>query len=86
LVQSLVEAPLAACVNLLPRAISIYRWHASAMGSAESRGCRAAPYRYARPELIALETVGGLPTYLNWVAAETAVAASVVDAVPSQPG
>jgi periplasmic divalent cation tolerance protein len=33
-VQSLVEAPLAACVNLLPRAISIYRWQ-GAVKSAE---------------------------------------------------
>jgi periplasmic divalent cation tolerance protein len=42
-----------------------------------------AQHPYDCPELIAFETVGGLPAYLNWVAAETAVADSAAEAPPS---
>lgn len=82
---AVVEERLAACVNILPRVQSIYRWQGSVESAAEiplliktsSRHYPALEARitalhpYDVPEIIALPVVRGLPAYLNWVAAET---------------
>lgn len=81
----LVEAHLAACVNILPRCQSIYRWQgtvetanevplliktAAANYPALEEAIRSR-HPYAVPEIIAFPVARGLPDYLNWVAAET---------------
>ena len=83
---ALVEAKLAACVNILPRVQSIYRWQgvvestteitlfikstATNYPALEAAICARHPYEV--PEIIALPIQAGLPAYLNWVTAETA--------------
>jgi periplasmic divalent cation tolerance protein len=85
LALALVESRLAACVNILPRLQSIYRWQgkiesapeipllikstAAAYPALEARIRELHPYEV--PEIVALAIDRGLPEYLNWVAAET---------------
>ena len=86
LARVLVEEKLAACVNRLPGVASTYRWRGEIHEDAEvllvikTTRARFDALR-ARlpelhpgevPELIALEIVGGLPAYLEWLATETA--------------
>jgi periplasmic divalent cation tolerance protein len=82
---ALVEEKLAACVNILPRMQSVYRWQGSVESATEipllikttagnypalaSRIVELHPY--AVPEIIAVPIVRGLPAYLNWLDAET---------------
>ena len=80
-----VEAKLAACVNILPRVQSIYRWQGGVESATEIPlliKSTAASYPalealirerhpYDVPEIIALPVARGLPAYLDWVAAET---------------
>lgn len=82
---AVVEEKLAACVNILPRVQSVYRWQgtvesaseipllikttAAAYAVLEQRIAELHPY--AVPEIIALPITDGLPAYLNWLAAET---------------
>ena len=82
---ALVEAKVAACVNILPRAQSVYCWQGSVESATEIPlfiKSTAANYLalekiirqhhpYDVPEIIALPVAHGLPAYLNWVAAET---------------
>jgi periplasmic divalent cation tolerance protein len=82
---ALVEAKLAACVNILPRVQSVYRWQGAVESATEIPlfiKSTAASYPalenairerhpYKVPEIIALPVAQGLPAYLNWVAAET---------------
>ena len=82
---AVVEERLAACVNILPRVQSIYRWQGSVESAAEipllikttARNYPALEARitalhpYDVPEIVALPLARGLPAYLNWVAAET---------------
>ena len=82
---ALVEAKLAACVNILPRVQSIYRWQGVVESAAEiPLFIKASSANYPAleakirqlhphqvPEIIALPVAHGLPAYLNWVAAET---------------
>ena len=85
LARALVDARLAACVNILAPCRSVYRWQ-GAVETAEEVPLliktRAARYPeleaairvqhpYALPEIVAFEPVRGLPDYLAWVAAET---------------
>ena len=79
--RALVEARLAACVNIVPGARSIYRWEGVIESTAEcllviksSRGLfaqlRAAlekAHSYEVPELLAVPVVEGAPNYLNWL-------------------
>jgi periplasmic divalent cation tolerance protein len=80
-----VEAKLAACVNILPRVQSVYRWHdkvesaseipltfksTTVMYSALEAKIREL-HPYDLPEIIALPLSQGLPAYLQWVATET---------------
>jgi periplasmic divalent cation tolerance protein len=79
----LVDERLAACVNRLPGVHSTYRWQGMVQEDAEVllliKTTRArlpalrerlpALHPYELPELIAVEVAGGLPAYLDWVAA-----------------
>ena len=78
---SLVEERLAACVNVLPGATSIYRWEeaveeseealaivkttAARLRSLEARVGELHPYEL--PEILAIEPDGGSSVYLNWI-------------------
>ena len=82
---AVVEARLAACVNILPRAQSVYCWQGSVESATEIPlfiKSIAANYAalenlirqhhpYDVPEIVALPVTHGLPAYLNWVAADT---------------
>jgi len=83
--RAVVEARLAACVNILPGAVtSIYRWKGKVETATErllliktSRKrlarLRAAVERlhsYDLPEFIALPVAGGSRGYLQWMGAE----------------
>ena len=85
LASALVEARLAACVNLLPAVQSVYRWQGKVERATEmtllikttqrhyaalEAAIRAA-HPYDLPEVIALPVTAGLPSYLQWVDAET---------------
>jgi len=85
LAHALVEARLAACVNILPGVRSIYRWQDKIENAEEitlvikttQPRYRAAEatirtmHPYELPEVIALPVTAGLPAYLHWVIAET---------------
>jgi len=82
---AVVEAGLAACVNILPRVQSVYRWQGAIESGAEipllikSTAARYAAleaairqhHPYELPEIIALPITHGLPAYLNWLSTET---------------
>jgi periplasmic divalent cation tolerance protein len=84
--RALVEERLAACVNLVPRVRSIYRWRGEVCDEGElllwvkTRGARfpelqervRALHPYELPEIIALPISQGFPPYLSWVAQESA--------------
>lgn len=79
--RALVEARLAACVNVLPQVRSFYRWQGAIEDAAEfllviksSRplfpALRAALekiHSYEVPELVALAVVDGSANYLHWL-------------------
>ena len=82
---AIVEARLAAGVNILPRVQSIYRWQGgiesvteipvlikstAASYPALEEAIRAL-HPHEIPEIIALPIDRGLPAYLNWVVEET---------------
>lgn len=83
--RTLVEDRLAACVNLLPGVVSIYRWQGRLQRDAEvllliktTRDRYPALqarlpllHPYELPELLAVEAADGLPAYLHWLAAAT---------------
>jgi periplasmic divalent cation tolerance protein len=83
--RTLVEERLAACVNVLPRVHSVYRWKgaveeaAEVMLIAKTRAERAAAlaarvralHPYELPEVLALPVTGGSQAYLRWVVAES---------------
>lgn len=87
LAQELVEKRLAACVNILAAATSVYRWKGAietaqevpvliktrAALYAEVEAAVAARHPYELPEIIAVPVRRGLPEYLEWVAAETSI-------------
>lgn len=84
--RTLVDERLAACVNLLPDTLSIYRWEGeveqaeevlAVIKTTEARlptlmARLRALHPYDCPELIALDAVAGLPAYLDWVQASCA--------------
>lgn len=86
LARILVDARLAACVNVLAPCASIYRWHDAIEESAEIpvlikttarrydqlESALRAHHPYELPEIVAVPLARGLPGYLGWVAAETA--------------
>jgi periplasmic divalent cation tolerance protein len=81
LARHLVEQRVAACVNILPKARSVYRWKDKIESTAEyvllikSRRDLFAPLRaeiekihtYEVPEIVALPVVEGSEAYLGWI-------------------
>ncbi|MGB8356832.1 MAG: divalent-cation tolerance protein CutA [Chthoniobacteraceae bacterium] len=81
-VRMLVEERLVACGNILPQVESIYRWQGRIESNAEvivifkTTRARYADFEqrlralhpYEVPEIIALNSVEGLPAYLQWIA------------------
>ena len=79
--RNLVEARLAACVNLVPRVRSIYRWEGAIEEAAECllvikssralfdrlREALETAHSYDVPEIVALPVVDGAPAYLGWM-------------------
>ena len=88
LATRLVEAQLVACVNILAPCRSVYRWqgaveHAEEVPLLMKTTAPRYPaleaairehHPYELPEIIAVPVMRGLPAYLDWVAAETALA------------
>ena len=82
---TLVEERLAACVNILPGVVSVYRWEGVVQRADEvllmikTSGARLPAliirvgelHPYELPEVIAIELAAGLPAYLAWIASET---------------
>ena len=82
---AVLEAGVAACVNILPRVQSVYRWQGAVESASEIpllikstaknypalEAAIRARHPYDIPEIIALPISQGLPAYLNWVAEET---------------
>lgn len=85
LARTLVERRLAACVNVLAGAASVYRWRGAietaeevpliiktrAALFAELEAAIVENHPYELPEIVAVPVVRGLPGYLQWVVAET---------------
>ncbi|WP_337926341.1 divalent-cation tolerance protein CutA [Luteimonas saliphila] len=83
--DALVAERLAACVNILPGITSVYRWQDAVERADEVllvaktmrarlealTACVVALHPYELPEVIAVDIAGGLPGYLDWLAAET---------------
>jgi periplasmic divalent cation tolerance protein len=83
--QALVAAGLAACVNILPGMISIYRWEGqierepecvmiikTRAGLAEQAiEAARARHPYTTPAFVVLPVEGGLAPYLDWIVAST---------------
>jgi periplasmic divalent cation tolerance protein len=82
--RALVEARLAACVNVVPGVRSLYRWEGKVQDDAElllvvkTRADRIAAlaarvrelHPSELPEILALSAVGGSEAYLDWVRTE----------------
>ena len=82
---AVVEARLAACVNILPRVQSIYRWQGAVESAVEVpllikttraryaalEAALAEAHPYELPEIVAVQADAGLPGWLDWVGNET---------------
>jgi periplasmic divalent cation tolerance protein len=83
--DALVAERLAACVNMLPGVRSVYRWKGAVERADEvlllikstherlaALSARiVALHPYELPEVLAVDAAGGLPGYLDWLAAQT---------------
>lgn len=83
--RALVEAGLAACVNILPGMVSIYRWEGRVERGQEcvmiiktraqlaetAVAAAAGRHPYTTPAFVVLPVEGGLAAYLDWIAAST---------------
>ena len=86
LAVALIEARLAACVNVLPGMRSVYRWQGGIESTQETllliktttdrldalKESIVMTHPYAVPEILALPVDCGLDRYLDWVRTETA--------------
>lgn len=82
---ALVEAGLAACVNILPGMRSVYRWKGAVERAgetamivktregkvAEAQAAIRARHPYDTPAIVALPVVDGDQDYLGWIVRET---------------
>ena len=87
LAHTLVAQHLAACVNILPSATSVYRWQGKVETANETiilikttmakylalEAAIKAQHPYELPEIIAVPVSTGLLTYLEWVETETSL-------------
>ncbi|HRO57929.1 MAG TPA: divalent-cation tolerance protein CutA [Burkholderiaceae bacterium] len=95
--RALVDERLAACANLLPGCLSIYRWQGAVERAEEAlmlvkttrdrypaleRRLREL-HPYDLPEIVAVAPERVLPAYADWVAGETRQAESDADPQPS---
>ena len=85
LATALIEARLAACVNILAPCRSVYRWNGAVEQASEVpmlikttddryaalEAAIRTQHPYELPEIIALPITRGLPDYLAWVDTET---------------
>ena len=83
--STLVAERLAACVNVLPRVVSVYRWEGKVERAEEAllvaktsektlkrlMARIAEIHPYETPEIVALDVAVANDPYLRWVAAET---------------
>jgi periplasmic divalent cation tolerance protein len=83
--RTLVGEGLAACVNIVPGMVSVYRWEGAVEKAGEcvaiiktraglaDRVITAARSRhpYTTPAFLILPVDGGLPAYLEWISAST---------------
>jgi periplasmic divalent cation tolerance protein len=81
LARRLVDARLAACVNIIPRVRSVYRWKGQVEDAAECllliksskslfdavRSSLEAAHSYEVPEVVALPVLDVSPKYLKWL-------------------
>ena len=81
LANGLLDARIAACVSVIPGALSFYRWQGkseqaqefqlvvktSAAREAEVIAWLEAAHSFDVPELLSLPAMGGSERYLNWV-------------------
>jgi len=79
--RALVERRLAACVNVVPGLVSLYRWKGQVQRDEEQllviktrserlealRAALVSLHPYDLPELVALPVVGGHAPYLAWL-------------------
>jgi len=84
--RSLVEAGLAACANIVPGMISIYKWKGGLQRDGEvmmlvkTRRALASRvveeirtrHSYETPAVLVIEPTGGAEPFLAWIAEETA--------------
>lgn len=79
--RTVVEERLAACVNVLPGATSVYRWRGAVEESTEAIGIAKTTaarvpllearvrelHTYEVPEVLACGSVGGSSDYMDWI-------------------
>jgi periplasmic divalent cation tolerance protein len=84
LARELLEAQLAACVNVIPQIQSFYHWQGKIEHSSEwllvvktsrelfdaLRVKLESAHSYELPEVLAVPVIDGSPTYLAWLEAE----------------
>jgi periplasmic divalent cation tolerance protein len=80
--KALVEAGMAACINILPGMVSVYRWEGRVEQAREAimiiktvqakveavRDAFVASHPHAVPAFLVVPVSGGLDAYLAWVA------------------
>ncbi len=85
LADALIEARVAACVNILAPCRSIYRWKDAVQHDEEHpmlvkttaerypalEAAIRAGHPYELPAIVAVPIERGLPAYLDWIASET---------------
>jgi periplasmic divalent cation tolerance protein len=83
--QKLVQNRLAACINIVPRVVSVYRWQGAVEKDDEAlmiiktsrlrleaiEQCLAEIHPNEVFELITLPITGGAQNYLDWITAQT---------------